>query len=235
MSNEFAERLAIAIRSSEALPTFESGLSLDDAYQLQHRVTAIRSPGQTGGVKAGVTAAAAQKFFGLDHALIASLYSDSLVSSGSTLSHVEGRQIESELALKLNSDGEPVAIAPALEIVAVRFADSKQLTASNLVACNLGADLYVVGEFLPWDEAFNNTSMVLRKNNDVVNEASMSDALGGPLTGAKWIHQEALSRGFSLDNETIFMMGACGAVVPAESGRYVGEYGSLGTVEVVIE
>lgn len=235
MSDTFAENVALAIRNGAVLPHFEKELSLEAAYKLQHKVTSFRSPESIGGIKAGVTASAAQAFFGLEQALIASLYSDSFVDSGSTLPYVEGRLIESELALKIDSNGEPVAIAPAFEIVAVRFAESEQLTAPNLVACNLGADLYVVGDFVPWDDQYNDLSMSLSRGDETLNETSLSEALNGPKEGAKWIFHEAKARDFELRDDLIFMMGACGAVVPAEKGHYVGDYGNLGTVTLTIK
>lgn len=234
LSTELLNDLAGALKNNQTLPDLKVALSLDEAYLLQHQVTKRRSPGGVIGIKAGVTAEPVQRFFGLDQALIASLYDGTRLSSGAEISGLEGRVIESELALKTDEEGNPVEIAPALEIAAVRFAAKDQMNAANLVLCNLGADLFIVGDFVPWQPEYNDLTMKLVRGDEILNETSMSVALGGPGPGAKWVHQEAIAKGFSLSEDLIFMMGACGTVVPAETGHYVGDYGPLGTVELVV-
>lgn len=227
--------LARAIKGGQTLPQLPTNIDVDGAYRLQHEVTRTVSPGSIAGIKAGVTAKPVQQFLALDHALIASLYKDTCLASGAQLSWLEGRKIESEVALKVDDQGFPIAIAPALEIVSVRFSAPEQMTASNLLICNLGADMFVVGDFVPWHPKFNNLTMQLFCDDALVNQAPISAALGGPEPGAQWIHKEAINRGFKLSSELVFMMGACGAVVPGETGHYVGDYGALGKVELLIQ
>lgn len=234
MDTELAKSIAIATSQRTNLPVNLDIQDLTSAYQLQHEVTALRSPEGAIGIKAGVTAKQGQAFFGLDHALIASLYADTMHASGANIPSVEGRLLESEVAIKVDKDGHPLEIAPALEIVAVRFADARQMTAPNLVACNLGADLFVVGDFIPWQDSFNSIELRLTCDGEVINEVSIADALGGPAPGAHWVVAEAMLRGFSLQDDFVFMMGACGRTVPAQVGTYRGEYGPLGSVELVI-
>lgn len=213
-----------------------SGLDLATAYQLQHMVTQYRSPNGVSGIKAGVTAKPVQKHFGLDGALLASLYDDAMLASGATLDYVEGRLLESEVALQIDpNSGEPIAIAPAFEIVAVRFASPEQMSAANLVACNLGADRYVVGEFIPWQAEFNDIALTLKRDGEVVNQTVISDALDGPLPGAKWLAIEAAQRGFALSDTFTYMMGACGKTLPLETGSYQADYGPLGSLALQIQ
>ena len=40
--------------------------------------------------------------------------------------------------------------------------------AANLTASNLGADLYLVGEFLPWDSPHQDASTTLRRDGEIV-------------------------------------------------------------------
>ena len=234
IENDLAEKISDAILSGRTLPEFPEGLSLAEAYELQHQVTALRPEGALG-IKAGVTARNAQAFFGLDHALLASLYGGRRLASGAQISYVEGRLVETEVAIKMDENGCPISIAPALEIVAVRFSDSKQMNAANLVGCNLGADLIVVGEFQPWQPAFDQLAISLRRSEAVINDSVVSDALGGPEKGAPWLLSEASQRGFKLDDDVIFMMGACGKAIPAERGVYQGNYGALGNIELVVK
>ncbi|MCI5045281.1 MAG: hypothetical protein MRY72_11345 [Aquisalinus sp.] len=233
--NQFSKELADAISTHEALPAFPGELTLDEAYQLQHRVTAERCGEDIGGIKAGVTSPPIQQYLGLDHALIASLYLDSLYPTVSTLPHLEGRMVECEVAVIVDAGGKPKMIAPAVEIVLVKFSIPTDMTAANLVACNLGADLYLIGEPVSWDSSFNDVSVSLSRDGEVVNQASMKDALGGPETAAQWMWQEAKSRGFRGGEDTTLLAGACGTVLPMEKGHYVADYGDLGSLEFTVE
>lgn len=227
----FVAEIAEAVASHSALPEFNTELSLARAYELQHEVTKIRTSGAVGGIKAGVTAAMAQKFLQLDHALIASLYADSRLGNGDSFEAIPGRAIECEVAVGTNGHGEPLWIAPAIEIVLVNFARQSDMNAANLVASNLGADLFLVGDPVPWDEEFNDVTATLTSGDQVLNNAAMTDALGGPVPGVGWMWAEAAKRGFELGRETLFMMGACGNVVPANEGHYLADYGKLGRIE----
>jgi 2-keto-4-pentenoate hydratase len=210
-------------------------LDLATAYQLQHIVSQYRSPNGVSGIKAGVTAKPVQKHFGLDGALLASLYDDAMLASGKELEYVEGRLLESEVALQIDlNSGDPIAIAPAFEIVAVRFASPEQMSAANLVACNLGADRYVVGEFIPWQAEYNDIALTLKRDGEVVNQTVIGDALDGPLPGAKWLVTEARRRGFTLDKTFTYMMGACGTTLPLEVGQYEADYGALGSLSLQV-
>lgn len=232
--SDFANSLAAAIKSHAPLPAFTDTLSLDDAYALQHQVTQARTGGQIGGVKAGVTAPMVQAYFKLDHALIGSLYADGRHSTGCSLTYLEGRAIECEVAIIVDEDGRPKSVAPAIEIVFVKFSQQADMTAPNLVACNLGADLYIVGDPVPWDPAFNATKVVLTCGDETVNEADMTDALGGPESAANWMWKEVRARDFPLSGGTLLLAGACGTVVPAKPGHYAADFGALGKIEFEI-
>ena len=236
--NKAHEALAQALAAAQAnhapLPEIEAALTLDEAYAVQHQLVALRSPGATGGIKIGVTTRAAQTHFGLDHALLGGLYADGRLASGTDLPYLEGRSLESEFAVIVDAGGEPKAIAPAIEIVYVKFARQTDMTAANLTAGNLGADLFLVGEFLPWDSPHENASVTLRRDGEMINEASMNDALGGPTSAINWLAEEARQRGYTLEDDTLVMMGACGAVVPASKGSYEADYGAMGRVAFTI-
>lgn len=231
---KFAEELAAAIATHKPLPEFPTGISLEEAYAIQHRVTEARAPGQSGAIKAGVTSPIAQKFLQLDHALLGSLYSDCRLSVGDKFSKIAGRAIECEVAVWVDDQGHPTSIAPAIEVVLVNFSNRADMNASNLVACNLGADLFIVGDPVPWKPDFNETTVSLSRDDETLNKAAMKDAIGGPETATQWMWQEAQKRGFTLGEETLFLTGACGTVVPAEVGNHTADFGLLGTIEFQI-
>ncbi|MYE51930.1 MAG: hypothetical protein F4X81_10745, partial [Gammaproteobacteria bacterium] len=69
-----AGAMAAAIRNGSTLPKMPANLGIEEAYALQKTVVAAVSGGSVAGLKAGLTAAAAQAQFGVSHPLIGSLY-----------------------------------------------------------------------------------------------------------------------------------------------------------------
>lgn len=227
--------VAQAIKAHQPLPEFDTQYQLPQAYALQHQVTQLRSPAGRGGIKLGVTTQAAQAYFGIDHPLVGSLYEDARLGPESSIPYLEGRNLETEFAILVDKEGQPKAIAPAIEIVYVSFSRKKDMSASSLVLCNLGADLFVVGDFLPWNAPHQDVTGVLSRNGDAVNSASMNDALEGPARALPWVWTEIQRRGYKPDGETLIMMGACGSVVPAEKGDYRADYGEMGALGFSIQ
>jgi 2-keto-4-pentenoate hydratase len=222
--------VAAALRSRTQLPEIDQRLDLDTAYELQHQVAALVAPDGAAGIKAGVTAPALQQNFGLDHALLGTLYAGSILNSEAVLQQVDGLMLECELAVLAGADGALLAVAPAIEVVGVRFARREDATAANLILCNLGADRCIVGEWQAWPTSSEQINVSLSHDGAVVNHASVTAAFGQPQHAAAWIWQEKTRRGFSTGNETLLMTGACGKVVPAQAGEYVADFGALGTL-----
>lgn len=231
IDQEMINGVVNAIKAHTPLPELDVQYDLDEAYGLQHKVTSLVSPDRIGGVKLGVTNPQAQAFFGLDHALLGSLYADARLKPGDTIPSLEGRALETEFAVVVDRDGQPRAIAPAIEIVLVSFSRKSDMSAANLVLSNLGADLFLVGDFMPWDSPHTDVTATMTRDGETVNETSMNEALGGPTAALPWIWAEMQARGYPVQDETLIMMGACGNVVSAENGVYSADYGALGSVE----
>ena len=230
MKSAFKELLFEAISSHTPLPEFDEGLSLEEAYELQHAVTIARSPNGVSGIKAGVTSQLAQSFFKLDHALIGSLYADARREIGCAIPFLKGRALECEVAVLVDGNGTPKQIAPAIEVVFVSYSRQSDMSAASLVACNLGADLFIVGEFLPWNPKFNLVPIELKYEGEVVNTSNSTEALEGPEAAVAWMWEEAIRRGFKPTDDTLILTGACGTVMQADAGRYEATFGALGNL-----
>lgn len=235
MASDFVQQLANAITSHAPLPAFEEKLSLADAYELQHKLTGVLCENGAGGIKAGVTAAPIQQYFGLEHALIASLYPNARHGAGATIPFIEGQGIELEVATIIDGDGRPKAIAPAIELVFVKFSNQEDMTAPNLVAYNLGADAYIVGDFVPWNDSFTDLTATLLCDGEKVSEANMNDAIGGPKPATEWMYREAIARGYACPEDTLFMTGACGPLVPSKAGAFEMSIPGLGELAFAIK
>jgi len=237
MKSDIADRLAQAIAQHAPLPVFPKALTLQEGYTLQQAVTQARTGGRIAGVKAGLTDPSIQALFGLDHALIGYLYADGALAPDCRLPHIPGRMLEVEAAVFVDEKGHPTAIAPAIEIVHLAFEVPTDMTPANLVACNLGADAFILGEPQPWTPELDTLAVTLSHDGKTVNQTDLSKALNGPAQAAAWMHGEICTRGltaFPTDEEALYLTGACGTVVAAEPGVYEADYGVLGQLRFEI-
>jgi 2-keto-4-pentenoate hydratase len=235
LSSQLAPAIASAILVGGPVPAFDATMTLDEAYGVQHDVLGLCAPEGLAGIKAGMTTPASQSFFGIDKFLLGGICPKTVQASGWSVPFRAGRLIECEVALRVDGEGRPIALAPALELVSLNFARETDINATNLLAANLGAEFIVLGEFQPWNKEFDELAISLLCNGMPVNSAAAKDVLGGPSLSAELICSEARTRGYDLTPDMILMTGACGQVVPAEEGKYEADFGVLGTVHLDIK
>ena len=232
------DNIADAIRHHQPLPALAAGssLTLDEAYDLQRSVFDAVAGAPPAGIKAGVTSDQLQKVFRVEHALLGRLYPAGAMASGDSFTATPGKLIECELGVVVNTDGQPIAVCPALEFAYAGFANPGDASAPYLTAGNVAADQFLAGNRVPWEDAPDLSAVRLRlyRNDEPVNEAQVDESLGGPSKAAAWITTEALQRGFVIPDDCLLMTGACGQVLPAEPGHYRADYGPLGELRFSI-
>ena len=233
MGNHVSD-MATAIRDGGPLPKMPTGLTLDDAYALQKKVVAAVSGGAVAGLKAGMTAPAGQQAFGLTHPLIGSLYESGHLAPGASFPSAPGVSLECEVGLVVDGDGAPKTAGPVIEVPRMAFADDEDRTGANLIACNIAADRYIVGEQRPLRDSYGDVQITLTRDGEEVCSAPASDALGGPQAALAWMLNEARERGLEIEDGMLLITGACGGIHPAEPGHYVADYGDFGTIEFTV-
>lgn len=230
MSNTqaLAEAVARSVIDRTTLPAFPDQLSMEAAY-VTARLAAARVADDDhktafAGLKAGLTDAAIQQHFGLDEALIGHLYAGRQVSSGTSLPQHGKSLIECELAIRVDGEGRPLSVAPALEFVRLEFASRAEMTPANLVATNLGADTFLVGEPLPWGEQtladLADASVRLLRDGEPLLETAIATSLGGPQKALAWMLAQARQRDWPLSGETVLLTGTVGQPIPFQPGAY---------------
>ena len=231
---DLTERLAAAIRAGRTLPKMPAGLGLEDAYAIQKRVVAAVSEGAVAGLKAGMTAAAGQRAFGLTHPLIGSLYARGRCAPGVSFAGGPGVSLECEIGVVVDADGAPQSAGPVVEVPRMAFADEADRTGANLTACNIAADRYIVGEQQPLRDAYGDITITLTRDSEEVCSAPASDALGGPHAALAWMLNEARARGLVVRDGMLLITGACGGIHPALAGHYIADYGDFGRIEFTV-
>ena len=230
----FVADLAESIRSRSTLPLMPDSLTLDEAYAIQKQVVALVAKDSVSGLKAGMTAKAGQEAFGLTHPLIGSLYSWGELKSGAVFDGGEGVKLECEIGIVVDGDGNPQSAGPVVEVPRMEWARPEDAVGTNLTATNIAADRYIVGEQKPWRDDYSDVGVVLTRDGEVVCEAPVSDALGGPHDALQWMLEEGRVRELNVVDGMLLITGACGGIHPAEPGKHVADYGAFGRVEFTV-
>ena len=140
--------------------------------------------------------------------------------------------------MRLNSDGSPISIGPAVEFVRVDFCRPEDLTPGNVTLANLGADQFILGEMSAWDSfdftALADLDIELKRDGEVILTTSPLDSFGGPKPALDWCVNKANSLGFTIPQGGILLAGTNGAAMEADPGHYEVSYGPLGTIEFTI-
>lgn len=227
--------LGSAIRNRSTFPVMPDNLSLDEAYAIQKQVVESISDGPVAGWKAGMTAPAGQAAFGLTHPLIGFLYQWGQLDNGASIPGISGLKLECEIGIVIDGNGNPKSAGPVIEVPRMAWGTPDDAKGSNLTATNIAADRFIVGEQQAVRDDYAELEVTLTRNgNEVVCQAPLSDALGGPKDALAWMLEEANVRGMTLAEDMLLITGACGGIHDAEAGSYVADYGPLGTVEFTI-
>ena len=228
---ELTRAVAAAIRAGKTLPKLPAGLDMDAAYTMQRAVVEAVAGQSVAGLKAGMTAPAAQAAFGLTGPIIGSLYQAGWLTPGAAVASGAGVSLECEIGILVDGDGAPQSAGPVIEVPRMAFADDADRTGANLVACNIAADRFIVGAQLPWRDVYGDVRIALTRDGETVTAAPASDALGGPHAALAWMLDEAHKRGLRIADGMLLITGACGGIHPALPGAYVADYGDLGRIE----
>ena len=231
---ELVELMASAIKERTSLPPLPKDLSLSEAYEIQASLVEAVSGGALAGYKAGVTAPAGQKQFGIDHPLIGALYDYGRLQSGASIASGPGVSLECEIGLVIRSDGTAKSAGPVIEVPRMAWADSGDATGANLAACNIAADRFIVGEQADVLEDYGDIDVTLTRDGETVTSANLNEALGGPLSALEWMVKTAQELGYTFDEDMLMITGALGGIHLANMGTYVADYGPLGQVTFTV-
>ena len=232
--DELIEQIVDALQTRSTLPEFPKSLTVAEAYEIQYRVVANIEGDSIIGLKAGLTSAASQESFRVPHPILGRLCVSGQLFSGTTLPTIPGRFLECEIGICLNESGNPSSVCPVIELPRIAFGLPTDVTGPNLIACNVAADRYVLGDCVESPTSFADRSVELKRDGKTLYQAKLTEPLGGPLESLAWMLNESQSRRFSIPNEALMLTGACGGIHPASPGSYVADYGSLGSVEFEI-
>ena len=226
--------LARAIKDRTTFPPMPENLTLNDAYAMQAELVQAVSGGAIAGYKAGLTAAAGQAQFGIDHPLIGVLYESGRLQSGVSFSSGPGVMLECEIGVVIDAAGTARKAGPVIEVPRAAWASPEDATGINMAASNIAADRFITGEQGEIRDDYDDLAVTLTRDGETVTQAPLHEALGGPLPALKWMTSLARELGRPLEDGMLMITGAVGGIQPAQPGEYVADYGVLGKITFTV-
>ena len=238
-------RPRLALEVSEGHPR-----SVAEGVAAQQALAGLMGAQDPPGFKIGATAAAMQRYLGLDGPAAGFMSEASLHGSGSVLAWDRFFRpgCECEIAVQLGRDlpAQPCtavsareaveAIMPAIEIVENRYADLASFGAAGLIADQVFHSAAILGEPLA---AWRETDLLaargtLSVDGEVRGEGFGRDLLGGPFDALAWLAGSAEVAAFGgLRAGQIVMLGSvCTPVWLDAPGRIEVSFDHLGAVRI---
>ena len=218
-------------------------LSMDDAYDVQHRFVALRNE-PISGYKAALTAAAAQQAMGIDRPIIGVLFASGAHSSAEPIQSGKPVLLETELGFRVARDiNDPVDATQALDAVdqcipMIELASPNLATQPNaldLIATNAASHAYFAGAPVAPDKVeLDAIEISLHHDDEQLWRASSGDVLDGQRYALAFLINEALARGYAIQAGQLLMTGSIGGIAPAKPGKYVADFNELGTIEFTV-
>ena len=234
IAQSLLDAMTVSIATHQPLPSMPKNLTLTEAYSVQQQLSKQRNGSKVSGLKAGLSGAAVQKRFGLTEGVIGSLYHDGVLDSGCIIEAVDGLVFECEIGVVVDASGQPIFVMPVVEIAYLKYSDTDDLNAANIIAANVGADRYICGERHHWRTSLAGTGICTRHDGAIVLESTIDESLGGVFSGTTWMVQQALQRGFEIKDGMLLILGTCGAPVAVAPGQVTADYGVLGSVDFTV-
>lgn len=251
---DLAEELLQAQQAGQPIPVLSiqyPEMDVSMAYQVQKTlVEKMLTNDQIAGFKAGLTSEGGQKKFGVDAPLAGVLFESGELAGGAEIDpaafnmlmleteigFVIGEAITQPLSDTAELQTHIQAVMPVIEVPDLGFTDMQRLKGVDIIAANVSAKQFIVGEEKPVEGAdLNAVEVTLTLDGLEVNTGKGTDALGDQWQAALWLVNTTIEHGWTLEPGQIIISGALGNMIPGKPGKYVADFGDFGQLNFTIK
>ena len=251
---DLAEELLQAQQNGQPIPVLSiqhPEMDVSMAYQIQKSfVEKVLANDQIVGFKAGLTSEGGQKKFGVDAPLAGVLFASGELADNATIDPAEfnavmletevgfviGKAITQPIKDAAELQAHVQAVMPVIEVPDLGFADMKQLKGIDIIAANVSAKQFIVGEEKAVEGTdLNAVEVTLTLDGQEVNVGKGADALGDQWQAALWLVNTTIEHGWTLEPGQIIISGALGNMIPGKPGKYVADFGDFGQLNFAIK
>jgi 2-keto-4-pentenoate hydratase len=247
--SQLADILIKAYNENQEIPVLSiqyPELDVKTAYMVQNAYVEQRlTKDSIAGFKAGLTAEVSWKRFGLKGPVAGVLFASGKRKGNSIIDKtafktlmmeietgfVIGKSIHHPLKDTAELKDHTWEVVPVIELPELGFTDMQKLKGPDIIAANIGAAQFIVGEKQKINNLdLNALQVTLRKDGEVINRGKGTDALAGQWKAALWLVNTMVKQGWKIEPGHIIITGALGRMVPGKPGNYIADYGSLGSI-----
>ncbi len=221
-------------------------MDVDMAYRIQKVYVEKKLTNEKlAGFKAGLTSQGGQQQFGVSAPVAGALFESGKLTDeviiDSTIFHQ--LMLETEIGFIIGTSlTQPVAnpaalqksiqaIMPVIELPDLGFTDMNRLKGVDIIAANVAAKQFIVGQpQAVSDVDLNTVTVILSLNEQEINRGKGADASGDQWQAAFWLVNKMIEQGWTLEAGQILMTGALGKMLPGKPGKYVADYGDFGKI-----
>jgi 2-keto-4-pentenoate hydratase len=224
-----------------------------EAYAIQAAL-ARHSAGPLFGWKIAATSEAGQKHINVDGPMAGRILAETVIADGGAASMAgnEMRVGEPEFAFRMATDLPPRpspytvsevldavdTLHPAIEIPDSRFSDFVSAGATQIIADNACAHLFVLGPATTSDwrslDLVEHKPVITLRGNQFIGHGK--NVLGDPRIALAWLANELRQLGVTLRSGEIVTTGTCHPPLPIQSGDvFEADFGVIGKVSVRFE
>lgn len=246
---QLADILIKAHNESQKIPVLSiqyPGLDVKTAYQVQNAYVKQRlGQDRVAGFKAGLTAEFSWKRFGLKGPVAGVLFASGKRKSNSIIDKsafkvlmmeieigfVVGKSIHHPLKDVVELKEHTWEVVPVIELPELGFTDMQKLKGPDIIAANIGAAQFIVGEKQKINNLdLNALQVTLKRNGEVINRGIGTDALAGQWKAALWLVNTMVKQGWKIEPGHMIITGALGRMLPGKPGSYIADFGPLGMI-----
>lgn len=249
--DQMAELLMKAHTEKQSVPyvsQHDPNIDLAGAYQIQNKyVMRLAQNDRVAGFKAGFTSKKAQEAWGVSEPVAGVLFASGTVQSSPSpvidLSNFKRLLIETEFGFEMETaithpvaqaaelKGKVRVVRPMIELPDAGFEDMKKATGLDLVAANVVASHFIVGPSKdPGALDLNQLTVTLTKDDKQINRWEGVKADDEQWENLRWLVNKTIENGYTIEPGNIFITGARGKLLPGLPGKYVADFGELGTI-----
>ncbi len=243
-----SKRLFQAYEKGEPIPNLsrDNTIDMSSAYQIQAAFVKERlAKDKVAGFKAGLTNSEAQSHFGITRPIFGVLFKSGNFSNKPVISLAKYNfmMVETEIGFitkkpirqTVHSITELKSyisqVVPVIELPDVGFA-MQPITAPDLVAGNTGSSAYIIHDEINWfADDINSLTVSLLHNGSIVNQGQGEDAMGDQWEALRWLVNQVLAHGWTIENDNLLITGALGEMVEAKPGVYRAQFNDVDMIE----
>lgn len=221
-----------------------TALREEEAYQVQKIFVGQKD---IAGFKLGLTSKLAQTVLGISTPVVGVLLNSGKKTAEENLILALGQQKERAIEMEIGFVvGVPIhtalatqeewmskvkAIVPIIELPSLRFKEVMKITAIDMIASNVGSDLFIVGRQGDKNQALKTLKVELKKEGKAVLTGRGEDAMkSDPKLAAFWLANAVIGRGWVISENQILITGALGGIYRGGPGHYEADFSELGKI-----